>query len=84
MKTFRTKICNPVIAVRVYKCLSACTYQELRTSAGSYAVVDRLAQCCEVTITPETRDYVARWLMNCGVDPRNPHHRRSMWSFVNS
>ncbi|MDQ0257429.1 hypothetical protein J2S74_004887 [Evansella vedderi] len=82
MHQFRCKIANPVIACRVYKVLRSCTFHELRSPAGAYGLVDRLAHCCEVRISKETRDYAARWLMNCGVDPANPHHRRAMWELV--
>ncbi|MFA9556406.1 hypothetical protein ACERII_03730 [Evansella sp. AB-rgal1] len=82
MSVFRSRIANPACAYRVYKVLRSCSYHDLCTPAGAYGLVDRLAHCCEVQITPQTRDYAARWLMSCGVDPQNPTHRRSMYHLV--
>ncbi|MDG5787428.1 hypothetical protein QA612_07965 [Evansella sp. AB-P1] len=82
MSVFRSRIADPACACRVYKVLRSCSFHELRTPAGAYGLVDRLAHCCGVQITPETRDYAANWLMTCGVDPANPGHRRSMYSLV--
>ncbi|WP_078593429.1 hypothetical protein [Evansella clarkii] len=84
MKMFKCKIANPAVACRVYKVLRSCTYHDLRHPAGAYSVVDRLAHCCGVAITPAQREYGARWLMNCGVDPQSPWHRRAMWGLLNS
>ena len=84
MRLFCCRIANPVVACRVYKVLSACTYHDLRHPAGAYSVVDRLAHCCDVRITPAQREYGARWLMNCGVDPANPSHRHAMRGLLNS
>ncbi|ADU32385.1 hypothetical protein [Evansella cellulosilytica] len=82
MSIFRKRIADPRCACRVYKALRSCSFHTLRTPEGAYGLVDELARCCQVHITPETRDYAARWLMNCGVDPQNPMHRRSMSNLV--
>ncbi|MBU9714340.1 hypothetical protein [Evansella tamaricis] len=82
MSMFRSRIANPACAQRVYHVLRCCSVRDLRTPAGAYGLVDRLAECCEVRVTPETRDYAANWLMKCGVDPAHPGHRRAMWDLV--
>ncbi|SDZ66867.1 hypothetical protein SAMN05421736_12827 [Evansella caseinilytica] len=82
MSIFRKKMANPVCAHKVYKVLRSCSYHTFKTQEGAYRVVDQLAACCCVRLSPETREYAARWLMNCCVDPANPYHRRSMWKLV--
>ncbi|WP_184663616.1 hypothetical protein [Texcoconibacillus texcoconensis] len=84
MRLFYCKICNPVCAVKVYKVLNSCTYQQLCTPEGAYWVVDQLAHCCGVKLTKEQRDYGAHYLMTCGVDPHNPRHRSRMWGLLSS
>lgn len=81
MGTFRQRIADPRCFARVCGCLRNCG--NLRTPAGAYGLVDGLSACCGVPITPAQRDNAAQWLMECGVDPRNPAARRSMWGVVN-
>lgn len=82
MRVFRGKIRDPRCFRRVCGILRSCRIHHLRHPAGAYGMVDRLSACCGVPITREQRDNAAHWLMGCGVDPRNPAHRRRMRNIV--
>jgi hypothetical protein len=82
MRVFRSKIRDPRCFRRVCGVLGSCRIQQLRSPRGAYGVVDRLSACCGVPITRAQRDNAARWLMGCGIDPRNPAHRSRMKRMV--
>jgi len=80
MNTFRGRIRDPRCFARCCAVLRRC--RNLRSPAGAYGLVDGLSRACGVPINAAQRDNAAQWLMGCGVDPRNPIHRRQMWNMV--
>jgi hypothetical protein len=82
MGRFRRKIVNPHHYRRVYGVLRSYRCSDLRHPAGAYGMVDRLSRCLNEPVTPQERHHAAHWLMNCGVDPQHPGHRRRMWRMI--
>jgi hypothetical protein len=82
MRLFRRKIANPFCWNRVCGVLRSCQYRDLRSPAGAYGMVDGLCRCLGVAITPAERANAAAWIMNSGVNPANPAHRRAMWNLL--
>lgn len=84
MRTFRSKMKHPKHFHRVCRVLARQRHQDLKDYGNCCGMIDELSQCLEVPVTPEQRDQHAKWLMSCGVDPKNRSHRHQMWRLVQS
>ena len=82
MGTFRRKMMNPRCFYQVCCILRAQKYEDLRCYHRCCGMIDQLSNCLGVPVTYAERENAAQWLMQCGVDPRNPHHRRQMCNMV--
>ncbi|MFC7392154.1 hypothetical protein [Scopulibacillus cellulosilyticus] len=83
MGVFRSKMMNPYHMRQAYGILRGYRGADLRNPACAYGIVDGLSRCLGCPITPAQRANAAQWLMECGVDPQNPAHRRAMWGLIN-
>ncbi|MEE6451239.1 hypothetical protein RAH41_11765 [Gottfriedia acidiceleris] len=84
MREFCGKVCDPRKFPRIYSILRSYRKNDLKSREGACHMIDRLSDCCSVTITAEQRENAAQWLMNCGVNPQDPDHQREMWNMIKS
>lgn len=82
MGKFRRSIKNPACFRRVYSICRSYSREDLRCREGAYNMIDRLSECCNVSVTCEEREHAADYLTQCGMDPQNRNHRRRCWHMV--
>lgn len=84
MREFCSKVCDPRHFPRIFNICRSFRCNDLKCRDGACSMIDRLSECCNVSITEEERENACEWLMNCNVDPKNPSHQKEMWNLIKS